>query len=307
MARLLRSAAGGFFVILALPGPAAGGEKIAVPLYGGNIIINFSHFITRDEFADFVRELWFSAQNQTSRRLWQPIKLQFTIGGLCNGEPRQWNLPVSVTMTDGLTVDDYRDTVISLVGLVDGCTTEIVRVSLVSADGVAGPVGERIDLMGQLQEIKARHESEAAIQADKERLKAEAQAEKDEAAAAQLREIQAKREAEVAIQAEKDRLAAEAQREEDRLAAEAQTKKDMAAAARKKQALDEMKRQQAEAAAISAKNERDKIAREAELRRELWALCTTLYKNTADKKVSDLTVREASQVKVCEGVGAYHP
>ena len=86
-------------------------------------------------------------KNQTSSS-WRTLKLQFDIGGLCNGEPRQWTIPVSTSLgwtEDHQLVKEYTDTVISLVGKVDGCKTEIITASLRLAensktriDGVTG-------------------------------------------------------------------------------------------------------------------------------------------------------------------------
>jgi len=86
-------------------------------------------------------------KNQTSSS-WRTLKLQFDIGGFCNGEPRQWTIPVSTSLgwtEDHQLVKEYTDTVISLVGKVDGCKREIIRASLRLAensktriDGVTG-------------------------------------------------------------------------------------------------------------------------------------------------------------------------
>ena len=35
--------------------------------------------------------------------------------------------------------------------------------------------------------------------------------------------------------------------------------------------------------------------------------CAGIYKTTADKKVSDLTVKEAQQVQACQALGLYPP
>ena len=48
-------------------------------------------------------------------------------------------------------------------------------------------------------------------------------------------------------------------------------------------------------------------AREAEERRKVRAACSTIYQNTADKKIKDLTVREEQQVRACQGLGLYPP
>jgi hypothetical protein len=78
--------------------------------------------------------------------------------------------------------------------------------------------------------------------------------------------------------------------------AEAQAKKDAAEAARQKRLVAEQKKKHAE-----------QDARNAEERRKLRANCTTIYQNTIDKKVRDLTVREEEQVRACQALGLYPP
>jgi hypothetical protein len=42
-------------------------------------------------------------------------------------------------------------------------------------------------------------------------------------------------------------------------------------------------------------------------RKKLQASCSVLFRSTADRKVSDLTVRESQQVRACDGLAMYHP
>ena len=68
-------------------------------------------------------------ENHTSSP-WRTLKLQFDIGGLCNGDPRQWTLPVVTSLEwakEGPVSKEYTDTVFSLVGKVDGCNTEAIK------------------------------------------------------------------------------------------------------------------------------------------------------------------------------------
>ncbi len=101
----------------------------------------------------------------------------------------------------------------------------------------------------------------------------------------QLQEIKAKRDAEEAAQAEEERVQAE---------------KDAAAAARKKRLSSERRKKEAEEQARYAKAKADEAAR-------VRAACAAIYKNTANKKVSDLTVKEAQQVQTCQVLGLYPP
>ena len=48
-------------------------------------------------------------------------------------------------------------------------------------------------------------------------------------------------------------------------------------------------------------------AKAAEQKRQLTASCSEVYKNTIDKKVRDLTVREEQQVRACQALGLYPP
>ena len=41
--------------------------------------------------------------------------------------------------------------------------------------------------------------------------------------------------------------------------------------------------------------------------RDIRAACGVIYQNTADKKISDLTVKEEQQVRRCQGLGLYPP
>ena len=179
---------------------------------------------------------------------------------------------------DHQLVKEYTDTVISLVGKVDGCETEIIKARLLLAENrkihVDDVTGERtivmgesftfpdvpVDLEKQLQEVKAKRASEAAAQADGEQK-----------------------------------------------AAEAEAKKNAAEAARQKRLMAEQIRKQAEADARYAKMKAEEDAKAAEKRRKVRAACTVIYQYTVDKKVNDLTVREEQQVRACQALGLYPP
>ena len=80
-----------FMVVAALFGAVMYGDDITLPLDDGNIVIR-AQFI-QQRYGNYVPELALKIKNQTSSS-WRTLKLQFDIGGLCNGEPRQWTLPV---------------------------------------------------------------------------------------------------------------------------------------------------------------------------------------------------------------------
>lgn len=251
--------------VAALFGAAMYGEDITLPLDDGSIVIR-AQFILTNQYASYVPQLVAKIKNQTSSP-WRTLKLQFDIGGLCNGEPRQWTLPVDTSLGwsgDFPFVKEYKDTMISLVGKVEGCKTEIIKASLILAENsktrIDGVTGDRVDLEKQLRELNIKHEAEAAAQA-----------------------------------------------EEERKAAEQQAKKDAAEAVRRKRLAAEQKRKDAELDARIAKRKEEEESKAAEERRRVRAACSGIYQNTVDKKVKDLTVGEEQQVRACQALGLYPP
>jgi hypothetical protein len=260
---------------------------ITIPLEEGKLTI-VAQFIRVNKYGDYVPELSFGLTNETSSA-WRTIRLQFDIGGICNGKTRQWSIPAVVGIAytlDRPMMKTYADTVIPLVGKVDGCETEIIKASLVSAESskvhIDRVTGERVDLEKQLQELKAKRDAEAAVKAEVQRRAAE-----EELKAA---EAEAKMEAaEAAAQAE------------------AQAKKQAAEAARQKRLAAEEKRKDAERDALISKYRAEQEAAAAEERRKIRAACAAIYKSTADMKIKDLTVKEEQQVRACQALGLYRP
>lgn len=95
--------------------------------------------------------------------------------------------------------------------------------------------------------------------------------------------------------------------EDRRLAAEVQAQTEATEAVRRKRLAAEQKRKQTKANAEYAKMKAEGDARAAEERRNVRAACTAIYRNTVDKKVTDLTVREEQQVRACQASGLYPP
>jgi len=242
-----------------------GAEDITIALEDGSIVIR-PQFIRVNDYGSYVPELSFRIRNQT-RYPWRTIKLQFEVGGLCNGEPRQWSIPAVTSLgwkDTGPISKDYKDIVISLVGKVDGCRTEIIKASLLLAENdklhIDGVTGERVDLEKQLQEVNAKRDAEAAETAAEERAANEEQAKQD--------------------------------------AADAEQRKRQAAERRKKEVESE---------ARYAKSKAEAEARASEERARVRAACAAIYRSTADKKVGDLTVKEEQQVRACQALGLYPP
>jgi hypothetical protein len=86
-------------------------------------------------------------------------------------------------------------------------------------------------------------------------------------------------------------------------AAETQAKTDAAEAARREQQAGERRRRQAEADAREARAKAEQVTKAAEVR----LACAVIYRNTADKKISDLTVKEEQQVRACQALSLYPP
>jgi hypothetical protein len=42
-------------------------------------------------------------------------------------------------------------------------------------------------------------------------------------------------------------------------------------------------------------------------RRKIRVACSTIYRNTADKKLKDLTMKDEQQVRACQALGLYPP
>jgi hypothetical protein len=51
----------------------------------------------------------------------------------------------------------------------------------------------------------------------------------------------------------------------------------------------------------------ERKAKAAEERRRVRAACVIIYQTTANKKLSDLTVKEEQQVRACQALGLYEP
>jgi hypothetical protein len=95
--------------------------------------------------------------------------------------------------------------------------------------------------------------------------------------------------------------------EDKRLAKEIHAKKDAAEAVRRKRLAAEQKRKEADLDARIAKQRAADDARATEERRKIRAACSTIYQNTADTKLKDLTVKEEQQVRTCQALGLYPP
>jgi hypothetical protein len=201
-------------LVAVLFGTVVYGDDNTFQLGDGRILIKDAQFIRENVFGGgaLVPELSFTIINETSFG-WRSVKLKFDMSGICGSKPRQWSR--SVVMSLGWTqqehyAKEFKDTMIALVGKVDGCHTETIKASLLNAEKVSA--AEAVD----------------------------------------------------------------------------QGIRDAAEAARQKRATAEQKKAVEERALVRA-------------------ACAMIYKNTSDKKMSDLTVNEDQQVKTCQAVGLYPP
>jgi len=124
-----------------------------------------------------------------------------------------------------------------------------------------------------------------------------------EAAARTAAEEQKRLRAEYIEKLEAANAKAEAEAEVE---AKAEAVAEAKAAAKAKQAAVQAR---AKAAAQKRADEAKKAADEENARHQAAAvqrLCAALYSNTADKKISDLTVKEEEQVRACQGIEMYH-
>lgn len=260
--------------------------RISLPLDDGSILFaNIRFLANRMDWK--LTQLTFTTTNQTSSE-WTRLGLQFDIGALCNGEPRQWTKlvemrdddhmgrPASLPIMGGSS--EYHGQLLKLEDFeFYHCQTEteIFKIQLTLAETKAKRIIDNppvsVDLKDELLSLRAKHEAEAIAQAEMDRAAA--------AAAAAVAEAQAQKDA-------------------------AQAKKNAAEAVRRRQLAAEQKRKQAEA---QAADERKAEEAAAEERRKVRTACSTIYQNTVDKKISNLTVREEQQVRACQTLGLYPP
>ncbi len=258
-------------LLFALASPLFGssvpGEPIEMQLGAGQIAVRV-HFIQMNNFGAYIPRLTVLMENRTSSPWWT-IRLKLDLGGLCNGEPRQWALGARTALgwsPDSNLTTEYTSLEIPLVGKVDGCEVELVRAQIVEARSTEtsidknGVVHEDIDFREELEAIKRIRDQEKLVKA-----------------------------------AELERL-----NEINRKEAELE-------ALRQRRFAEERRKKRAEAAARAARQKEIEAASAAEERRKVRSACLRVYRATADRRVSSLTVREEHQVRACQSLGLYPP
>jgi hypothetical protein len=279
----------------------ADNKETVLPVRNGNISVRAdfqeaTDFAYRALYGTPIFELRYRIRIQTSSR-WKTIKLRFDLGGLCAGQPHQWLVPVTLVPLAPLPPDyEYlerrlfspsietkrygKDEISPLPGI-DGCTVEIIKAELASAETETGGVYnvlKPVDLIDELRVIESQN------------------SERDKKAAAEAEERAKKAAIEDAERARKE-AADKAER----------ARKESAEAARQKQLAAERKRKATEEANRLAKIKADEEAKAAEERRRIRAACGEIYRTTIDKKLKDLTVREEQQVRGCQSLDLYPP
>jgi hypothetical protein len=95
--------------------------------------------------------------------------------------------------------------------------------------------------------------------------------------------------------------------EDIRLEKEESAGKEAQEEERQRRLAVERKKRQAQERALAAKEKAESDRRKADEQRKLRATCSTIYRDTADKKIKDLTVREEQLVRTCQTLGLYPP
>jgi hypothetical protein len=273
-----------FFVVALCSALTLAAQKtsdIAFPLEDGSIVVQNPHFLEMVHGMTFA-ELSFTILNHTGSP-WKALKLRFDILGDCEGQPRRWSHSVTVMGFDvspddpffrNLTEDQRKvfvekqvHTVVdSAIGSVRGCTTEAIDAVITFAQNAK--TGEKLE-----SPIKSEPPDVIAAKAEQYRIAAEERAKKD---AEERRRSAERAAAEAADQAKK--AAAEGADQAKRAAAEAEREKRLAAEQKKK---------------------------DAALKAQIRAFCAVVYHDTANKKVSDLTVTQEQDVRWCQREGLY--
>jgi hypothetical protein len=231
------------------------GDDIDIPLLNGHIRIVNPRFLRDNGYGSTVPELSYTLVNESGSP-WKSLRLRFQILYVCKDKAN------SATQDEGTSLGwdsstpvslHKADSIIPLVGSVQGCYTDKIHVTLLSAENVYtkvdGPTGEKVDL-------------------DKEMADAEDRARR----------------------LDEDKKAEQTKRQ----AAEAKDAAAMAAKEKQDAAAEAKARAQREAAKLEA------------IRRAKLA-CIQIYKDTADKRVGDLTVKEEQAVRACQNLGLYSP
>ena len=178
--------------------------EIVIPLDDGEIVLRKLAFIQSDGQGSTSPKLTFRVMNGTSET-WRRIELVFQIAGGCSGKARQWEVAAHFPLSriDDDPVSNYEDTVVPLIGQVDGCTSKLFRAALVSAESLptkahdalkidARP-GERIDLTVELQKQLDAEAVESARKAKEAAQRAKAESKIKAAEAAHQRRINEER------------------------------------------------------------------------------------------------------------------
>lgn len=165
---------------------SAGDFAVPIPT-GGSLIIQHPQFIViNSKYQQFNVKVYdpmltFGVVDKSSAP-WKELKVQFDMGGICNGEIRQWSESVTISSStlafmDEIGMKNYDHSINSLTGKVQGCSTEIIKVR------VGDPPAETLNLKPELEAIKLKRDSERAAETaakgERDRVAAEERAKRD--------------------------------------------------------------------------------------------------------------------------------
>ena len=152
-------------------------------------------FIRVNEYGTRVPELTFNLVNQTRQR-WNRLNFRFEITGTCGHKQEEWTVPVTTSIgwaKDAAVGKTYKDTVFSLMGKLDSCGTDSIKVTLLFAENENTRITESTSGVVSLK--KQWEEEEAVRRAAEQAELARRVAERD-AEAKKTRRIEEQREAE---------------------------------------------------------------------------------------------------------------
>lgn len=151
--------------LLVLLTPLVLADEAPLLLEGGAIVVRESHFIRINQFNSYVPELSFTVVNM-AKAYWD-LRLRFDIEATCGEEKRRWNRVITVSLKQA-EKKAITETVIPLVGTIDGCSTTSIKPSLLSAENpdlkIDFTTKERIDYKKRRDEEATKQERLAAAE-----------------------------------------------------------------------------------------------------------------------------------------------
>lgn len=260
-----------FTLTLALTAPMLGfqPDPLYIHLGAERLRIDDARFFEQSKYGTTIPKLSFSITNLTSYP-WVRITMNFNVAYRCGGEAHTWSRRVVMSLgwsADEAFITEYSESVPHLFSKVDGCVSDSITASLVSAEDANGiyfdgATGKRTDLREQ------RRQAEEAAKAERDRIEVEAR--------------------EIAQRANAEREAQEARNRDELAKKAARLKRESDAISARFQKELDAKQKQAE-----------------EKRRKLTAICQAIRQRIANKSLATLTVAEADARDACRAAGLW--